>query len=136
MKRTLLVLALIAAAFGAQKPKPKQPAKSNPEEYWACGLGTQRERNGDHCLCPAMVSEIREEKISACAEKYGTGINNKAYVACMEAIPNECDIVKNADLKHPVHSCKRSCNAKAICRCHDGPACIAPPLPHDDTDAQ
>lgn len=132
MKRFILFLAIVCLAFAADSKKAKKKApEPDPEEKWACGLGTARDQRGDHCLCPAMVAEVRDEIIEACATKHGS--SQEEYIKCLGAVPSECDIVKNADLKHPVHSCSRSCSTKAICRCHDGPACHAPPLPHPES---
>lgn len=131
MKRPLALLLLITAAFAA---KPKHPAKQqDPEEYWACGLSTRRGRSGDRCQCPAMVAEVREEQIDTCYK--GSPAN---FDACMAKASHvaDCDIVKNADLKHPAHSCSRSCSTKAICRCMDGPPCIAPPIPRPSDEPQ
>lgn len=128
----VLVLGVVGLVR-AQKPTPKKPSAPaiqhtvDPEEQWACGLGTRRDRNGEHCQCPAMVAEVREEQTDACYHG-----DPKGFDACMTkaSLVSECDIVKNADLKHPVHTCNRSCSTKAICRCHDGPACHLPPLSH------
>lgn len=131
----VIMLAQHAHAAAKKKPAPT-PAPgvvhqdlNAGEEYWACGLGTRRDRSGDHCQCPAMVAEVRDEQIEKC---YAVADPAK-YDECMLKAHtiSECDIVKNEDLKHPVHSCKRSCSAKAVCRCHDGPACVAPPFVHD-----
>ena len=126
------IVALLAQQIMHRLPKPKPPAVTtpapDPEEQWACGFGTRRDRNGEHCQCPAMVAEVIAEHIDHCKDL----TNEKAYEACMNNASNYCDIVKNADLKHPVHSCNRSCSTKSICRCADGPACHLPPLPHPD----
>lgn len=112
-----------------KRPAPKPPIvtapATDPEEHWACGLGTVRDRNGDHCQCPMMVAEVRDEQIEKCYAGPAAQFDD-----CMKKAHDvsECDIVKNEDLKHPAHSCKRSCSTKAICRCHDGPACHAPPF--------
>lgn len=78
-----------------------------------------------------MVAEIQDEQSKACADRYGTGADNQPFVDCMSKIPGNCEIVQNVDLKHSAHTCKRSCNKNAICRCHDGPACTGPTLPHE-----
>lgn len=121
---------------GVPKPPPVAHHEPNPEEYWACGPNTRQDRNGDHCHCPAMVAEVNNELAEACENKYGTGQGNKAYIDCLSKIPMTCDIVANADLKHPAHTCKRSCNKNAICRCHDGPACVGPPIYQRDEEDQ
>ena len=109
-------------------PVPIQQNKPDPsEEQYACGLGTLRDRNGDHCKCPVMVAEVRDEQIDKCYSGPPAQFDE-----CMKKSHDvsECDIVRNADLKHPAHSCNRYCSTKSVCRCHDGPACIAPPIPH------
>jgi hypothetical protein len=144
----LLAVCLLAQQTSSQpqrsrpSPKPRQPLPTvvvpvdpspspDPEEYWACGLGTHQDKIGHHCHCVEMVEEIQTEHRDSCI-KY---TDRKAYEACMNQIPEFCDIVKNSDLKHPVHNCKRSCNKNAICKCADGPSCHLPPLsPVEDPD--
>lgn len=72
-----------------------------------------------------MVEEVHTEYMDHCKSL----TDEKAYQVCMNSLPEYCDVIKNADLKHPVHSCKRSCNKNAICGCADGPKCHLPPLP-------
>jgi hypothetical protein len=137
---TLTTIMGVVGAIGLLRAQPKKSPKPtpapavrtipDPEEQWACGFGSRRDRNGEHCQCPAMVAEVRDEIIENCMTKHGG--TQEEYIKCLGNTPSECDIVKNADLKHPAHSCSRSCSTKAICRCHDGPACRLPPLPHGE----
>lgn len=133
-----LMIVPVIVAFGQHvirrpKPAPKLPTINipvdpDPEEYWACGLGTHQDKNGHHCHCQEMVEEVQTEHMDHCKDI----TDEKAYQACMNTLPQFCDIVKNADLKHPSHNCSRSCSTKAICKCPDGPSCHLPPLYHAD----
>ena len=115
----------------APLPRVEVPVDPDPEEFWACGLGTHQDKQGHHCHCQEMVEEVHTEHMDHCKSL----TDEKAYQACMNSLPEYCDVIKNSDLKHPVHSCKRSCNKNAICKCADCPSCHLPPLsPVEDPD--
>jgi hypothetical protein len=115
--RRLLLLAAIALAALAQKPKA--PA-ADPDERWACKIGSYHQ-----CHCPRMVVRVEEEGRQHC---YALG-SRSAIDACLAKIPDNCEIIQHADTKEPHNTCKRSCS-RARCRCWDGPACFGPELPH------
>lgn len=100
-----------AAPKAQKKAAPARP-EPDPEDRWICRIGSYHD-----CHCPAMVAEQQEEA-------YRNGTQPKGG----------CDIIQQADTKHPEHTCKRTCKAIAGCQCWDGPVCRGPVVynPGDD----